>query len=240
MTPVTAALIVTAALLVGAAAWCAVPTRSTRRADAFVRPDRPSEFARLSSIRRRVRLGFGAVARRRAARARARVVQALGALAAELESGQPPTSALIAAGGEPSVWPMTAAAIPLGEDIGTALAHDARSSQVLQQLAACWQVSASTGTGFAAAVNRLAASARAAEAVRVNLEGELAGPRATARMLATLPVIGIGFGIMLGSDPLSWLLTTVPGLICLIAGLGLTAAGMVWTGGIAASVERLL
>lgn len=231
---------VTAALLLGAAAWWALGARSARRAAAIVRPGGPSGLARLRGVRMRARLGFGAAARRRAARSRARVVQALGALAAELESGQAPTSALIAAGGDPSVWPMTVAAIPLGEDIGAALAHDGRSRPVLHQLAACWRVSATTGTGFAAAVTRLATSARAAEAVRVSLEGELAGPRATARMLAALPVIGIGFGMMLGSDPLSWLVSTAPGLVCLVAGLGLTVVGMVWTGRIAASVERLL
>ena len=167
-------------------------------------------------------------------------MQALGALAAELEAGQAPTSALIAAAGEPSVWPTTVAAISVGEDLAAALEQDARDRPALRSLAACWQVSATTGTGFAVAVSRLATSARAAEAVRVDLEGELAGPRATARMLAVLPLIGVGFGVMLGSDPLSWLLTTVPGLACLVVGVCLTALGTAWTGRIAAAVERLL
>lgn len=138
------------------------------------------------------------------------------------------------------MWPTTAAAIRVGEDVAKALARDARERPALHYLAACWEVSATTGTGFAAAVTRLAASARAAETVRVDLEGELAGPRATARMLALLPLIGLGFGLVLGSDPLSWLLTTVPGLACLTTGLALTALGAVWTGRIAAAVERLL
>ena len=111
---------------------------------------------------------------------------------------------------------------------------------MLRQLAACWQVGADTGAGLAASVGRLAATARAAEDVRVDLEGQLAGPRATARMLALLPLVGIGFGMMLGSDPLAWLLGTTPGRLCLLAGVILTAVGTVWTGRIAARVERLL
>lgn len=199
--------------------------------------------ARLSigkQIRSRLRLGFGPSARRRAARDRARTVQALGALAAELEAGGPPTSALLAAGGDPSVWPTAAAAVPLGEDVVAALVQDAESRPPLRMLAACWQVSTASGAGFAEAVSRLASSSRASEAVRVELEGELAGPRATARMLCVLPAIGVGFGVMLGSDPIAWMLTSVPGLACLVTGIGLTIVGGVWTGRIAASVERLL
>ena len=59
-------------------------------------------------------------------------------------------------------------------------------------------------------------------------------------MLAVLPLVGIGFGMMLGSDPLAWLVGTMPGRVCLLAGMLLTALGMWWTGRIAARVERLL
>ncbi len=142
--------------------------------------------------------------------------------------------------GGPSVWPTALGAAQLGGDVVAALVVDARTDAVLRQLAACWQVGADTGAGLAASVGRLAATARAAEDVRVDLEGQLAGPRASARMLALLPLVGIGFGMLLGSDPLAWLLGTAPGRLCLLAGVILTAAGTVWTGRIAARVERLL
>ncbi len=138
------------------------------------------------------------------------------------------------------MWPTAAAAVQLGEDVVAALLQDAKDRPPLRMLAACWQVSTASGTGFAEAIGRLAAASRSSEAVRVELEGELAGPRATARMLCILPAIGVGFGVMLGSDPLSWMVTTVPGIACLVAGLGLTLAGGVWTGRIAAHVEKLL
>ncbi len=229
-----------AAVVVAVATWLLIPPWSSERAGVLGHEQRSANPSRWVWMRDRLRLGFGSAARRRAARERARTVQALGAFAAELESGQAPTSALLAAGGEPCVWPTAAAAVRLGEDIAGALTNDARVRPAVLPLAACWSVSVSTGTGFAAAVSRLASSARAAEAVRVDLEGELAGPRATARLLALLPVIGVGFGVMLGSDPLAWLLTTGPGVLCLISGAGLTALGAAWTARIAASVERLL
>ncbi len=168
------------------------------------------------------------------------MIQALGALAAELEVGQSPRAALGRVGGEPSVWPSAAGAARAGGDVAAALAVDAGRDPVLAHLSACWQVGAESGSGLAASVTRLAATARAAEDVRVDLEGQLAGPRATARLLALLPALGIGFGIMLGSDPLAWLLFTVPGRACLLAGVLLTAAGTWWTGRIARRVERLL
>jgi tight adherence protein B len=74
----------------------------------------------------------------------------------------------------------------------------------------------------------------------VQLEAQLAGPRATARMLATLPLIGLAMGMLMGADPLQWLLGTAPGLLCLLGGALLTVAGMAWTGRIATAVERQL
>lgn len=234
-----------AAVAIAAAVWMLVPSARDLRARGLAagRSGRASDqnWHRLARAAfRRLRLGWGPAARRRAAAHRARTIQALGALSSELQSGRPALAALASAGGSPSAWPVTAAAARLGEDVAAALLVDARDAAVLAQLAACWRVSTATGTGFSAAVARLAQSARTAEDVRVNLEGQLAGPRATARMLALLPLVGIGFGVMLGSDPLSWLLTTPPGLGCLIAGAALTVLGTVWTGRIAAGVERLL
>lgn len=185
-------------------------------------------------------VGIGPASRRRRAHERLRVVQALGALAAELQAGQPPLAALDSAGGVPCVWPRALAAVRLGEDVSAALAADAAEHAILRQLAACWQVAAQSGSGLAPAVSQLAGSARTAEDVRVHLEGQLAGPRATARMLAVLPFVGLGFGIMLGANPVGWLTSTPFGWACLVSGLGLAALGTWWTGRIAAAVERML
>jgi tight adherence protein B len=132
------------------------------------------------------------------------------------------------------------AAARLGHDVVLALQQDADTHRLLRQLAACWQVAAQSGSGLSAAVSALADSARAAEDVRVQLEAELAGPRATARTLSMLPLVGLGFGVMMGADPLGWLLSTGPGMGCLAAGIALTVLGAWWTGRIAARVESML
>ncbi|MEZ5118012.1 MAG: type II secretion system F family protein [Candidatus Nanopelagicales bacterium] len=194
--------------------------------------------------RRAVGLAVTAGGRRRAAAARIRILDTASALAAELRAGQPARSALqrAAAVHDPPVCPEAAAAARLGGDVPLALRADSRrrGSPLLRGLAACWEVGESSGAGLAASVERLVASARAAEEVRSQLEAQLAGPRATARMLATLPLIGVGMGMLLGADPVGWLVGTAAGRGCLAAGLGLTALGMAWTGRIAAGVERRL
>jgi len=232
-------------VLIVAGAWLAWPPEPDRRAVTVARgvghrPPAVRERLRALSAWSVARIGLGPASRRRRAAERMRVIQALGALSAELEVGQSPRAALARVGGEPSVWPAADGAVRLGGDVADALAVDAGRDPLLAHLAACWRVGAESGTGLAAAVARLTATARAAEDVRVDLEGQLAGPRATARLLALLPGVGIAFGMMLGSDPLAWLLTSTPGRACLLAGLGLTAVGTWWTGRIASRVERLL
>jgi len=228
------------AVLAGVAAWLVTPAWREDRAQRL--HGRPSRSLSLAGVWHEIegRWRVGPAARRREARRRMQVIQALSALAAELTSGQPPASALAHCGGEPSAWPAAAQAARTGDDVAAALLVDAHLHPVLRQLAACWQVAVDSGAGLAAAVTALAASTRVAEDVRVQLEAELAGPRATARTLAMLPVVGIGFGVMMGADPLGWLLGSTPGLLCLTAGLALTGLGAWWTGRIAARVESML
>ncbi|KAE8762091.1 hypothetical protein GB883_21155 [Georgenia thermotolerans] len=67
-----------------------------------------------------------------------------------------------------------------------------------------------------------AGHARAARAVA------LAGPRATARLLGWLPLVGLGLGVAVGADPLAVLLDGRLGTACLVAGMALVAAGRRW------------
>jgi tight adherence protein B len=83
----------------------------------------------------------------------------------------------------------------------------------------------------------LLASARASEDVRRQLAAQLAAPKATARMLSALPLVGLLMGLLLGGDPLGWLLSTAPGLICLLGGVALTGLGAWWTHRIALGVQ---
>jgi tight adherence protein B len=61
---------------------------------------------------------------------------------------------------------------------------------------------------------------------------ELASTKATVFVLAGLPIMGAGMGLMLGSDSISWLLSSSAGHICLFFGVGLELVGWLWIKGL--------
>lgn len=174
---------------------------------------------------------------RAAAAERAGALHACGMLAGELSAGRTPADALSAAA-EVACGPVRdaltagAAADRLGGDVPAALAAPAPVSAVpgtLRSLAACWAVCAQSGGGLAAAVARLEEGLRSEAAQRRRVEAELAGPRATAALLAVLPGGGLLLAAGIGADPLHVLLETPVGLVCLVIGLGLDGLGLLWT-----------
>jgi tight adherence protein B len=184
-----------------------------------------------------VALRRSAVARAAAAdrrRERARALDALSLLGAELRSGRPPFEALAAAADlatGPSRGALLAAAASarLGGDVAGALdAPGSAVPEVLRGLAACWQVCSAVGGGLAASVERLEDGLRAAEEQRRTVEAELAGPTATAGLLAVLPLAGIGLAAALGAHPLRVLLHTPAGGVCVFGGLVLDGLGLLW------------
>lgn len=176
------------------------------------------------------------LARRRTAE-RAAAVEACGVLAGELRAGRSPAEAMTAAAGVaagPSGAALRAggACAGLGGDVPAVLltaGTDSAVPEVLRSLAACWTVCASSGGGLAAAVERLEEGLRAEQDQRRALAAELAGPRATAGLLAGLPLVGLLLAAALGADPLQVLLHTPLGLVCLVVGLGLDLLGVLWT-----------
>ncbi|MDT7538321.1 MAG: tight adherence protein [Actinomycetota bacterium] len=179
------------------------------------------------------------VRRRRTAadarREQARALDALSMLGAELRAGRTPSDAFDAAAGiafgpSSGAFRAAAAAARLGGDVGAVLtAVPSAVRSMLVALAACWQVCSDAGSGFAAAVEQLEEGLRAAEAQRRAVAAELAGARATAQLLAVLPVVGVALAAGLGADPLRVLLWTPFGVGCLVVGLTLDGLGLLWT-----------
>ncbi|MBM9461146.1 type II secretion system F family protein [Nocardioides sp. zg-536] len=188
--------------------------------------------ARLLTARRR---------ERRAAGGRARVVELCEALQAELAAGLSVPAALErAAMPWPAVAPAARAALG-GGDVARALravAAEEPGAGSLRVVAAAWQVAHRTGHGLADAIGRVAEDLRAAEQTRRVVAGELASARATARLLAVLPVLALAMGSGAGADPWGFLLGHPVGLGCLGAGLGLAYAGLAWIDALAGAVER--
>ena len=168
----------------------------------------------------------------------------LAALAAELRAGQPTRAALdlACAGLSPPPCPTARQAARVGGDVPSALRRDARETGAgsLRGLAACWEVAEHSGAGLADAVDRLAHGHRAAHRAIRQLEAEVAAARASARILALLPVFGLLVGHWIGADPLAWLVGTWPGRIALVVGGLLQALGLAWLNRLTAGVRARL
>ncbi|MGW0192797.1 type II secretion system F family protein [Nonomuraea sp. NPDC003201] len=165
-------------------------------------------------------------------------------LSAELSAGRTPGEALtraIASVDFPAaetLRPIVAAARD-GGDVSAALTSSApqQGGEGLRQLAACWEVGVTVGAGLAALVERVASTLRAAQTHRQDVAAQLAGPRTTARLLAVLPALGLLMAAALNMHPLDFLLGSLPGLMCLIAGIALDACGLWWTNHMATQAQ---
>lgn len=172
--------------------------------------------------------------RRAAEQGTTRVIEACTTIAGDLAAGRPARDALRQAAREwPALAPV-ATAEELGADVAGALRMVARTpgAEGLRVVAAAWEVSAHSGAGLAATLHELATTLRGDRATALVIASELASARATARLMAVLPLLTLGLGAGIGGDPWGFLLQSVPGLACLGAGLGLAFLGVAW-------IERL-
>jgi tight adherence protein B len=182
---------------------------------------------------------------RRASGVRAAVVELCRATAAELRAGQPAGTALTAGAHALSLATSRALAPALvaarqgaEDDVAELLiqASTAPGLAGLSRLAACWRVAASSGSALAPALDRIADGLQDEIEVQRDVAAELAGPRATVRLLAALPVVGLLLGTSVGADPLRFLFGSTGGLCCLLGAVALNLTGLAWAGRIAASV----
>ncbi len=179
--------------------------------------------------------------RTEAARRRAAVVELCAGLAAELGAGGSAREALVSASRDvPDVEHLAGVASSPHGDVADALRATAvlGGGAGLHRLAMCWQVSERSGSSLAPAVARLTATLRDEEQVRREVAAQLAGPRATAVLLALLPLFGLSMGGALGADPLAVLLGTPIGRGCLALGVLLEAIGLLWTARITRRAEQ--
>ncbi|HMA46649.1 MAG TPA: type II secretion system F family protein [Frankiaceae bacterium] len=145
-------------------------------------------LALLTRARRR------SAADRQARLRRGGAAELLRALAAELESGLDPPSAVAAAAAtadqrlRPLLDPVLLAAAH-GGDVADALVRTGVPR--LRELAACWLTCRASGAALAPVVDRLAWVAEGDEAHHAEIRAALAGPRASGRLLAGLPLAGL-------------------------------------------------
>ncbi|MFD5316783.1 type II secretion system F family protein [Streptomyces sp. NPDC127098] len=189
-----------------------------------------------------VRWWRGVAERREAELRRAAVIAFCASLAGELRAGRQPARAVLAAGlaglGEPGA--VVLAAARYGGDVPAALCAAAAQPGAggLRGVAACWEVAVDGGASLATGLERVAAALRAERDQEDELRAQLAGPRASALVLAGLPLFGLVFGSAMGVAPLEVLLGSSPGLGLLLAGVVLEWGGVVWCRVLTRAAER--
>jgi hypothetical protein len=85
-----------------------------------------------------------------------------------------------------------------------------------------------TGAPLAELVERIEADARATDRGLAAAAAQAAGARATAWLLAALPIGGIGLGYGIGVDPLAVLLHDTVGGVCAVLAVALQIVGLFW------------
>jgi tight adherence protein B len=144
--------------------------------------------------------------------ARRDALDAVASLAADLAAGLP-------------VGPAVAAAAPV---LRRAVAVGADAVTVVHRLDVAVRVAESSGAPLAGVLDRLDGDLRAADRARGVATAQAAGARASAGLLAALPVAGIALSSVLGVDALAVLLHTTVGAAALLVAVGLQVAGLLW------------
>jgi tight adherence protein B len=147
-------------------------------------------------------------------------LDAVTVLAADLRAGLAPAAAL-------------AHALPA---VTASTVDDVR--RVGERVTAAWQVADVAGVRLADLLDRLDADARALLRVRSAAAAQAAGARATAFLLAGLPLAGVALGYGMGTDPLQVLLHTPLGALCATVAGTFQLAGLAWSTHLARAIAE--
>jgi tight adherence protein B len=170
--------------------------------------------------------------------AAAGLADAVRALAAELRAGAHPAEAAESAASdvpEPAatVLRTVAGTARLGGDVGTALRR--RESEfpglggVLRPVAHAWSLANQRGLPFADVMDAAGRDLDGRVRFARQVQARMAGPRASAAVLAGLPILGVLLGEGMGAHPVHVLLSPGIGQVLLAVGVGLACAGVRWT-----------
>lgn len=164
------------------------------------------------------------------------LAEGLGALTAELRSGRAlpqATAAAVSACGEGESGGVLAGAVHApshgaGPRAGAGEPEDALAAAA-GRISAAVLLSIRTGCSLADVVAAVDDDLRARLRHRRELRAATAGPRASAALLAGLPVLGLAMGSGIGADPWHVLTATGSGQALLVTGVALELAGLAWS-----------
>lgn len=158
--------------------------------------------------------------------------------AAETHTDTPPTASAMSPMASPNVpadvvraLSAVAAAASLGGDVPAVLrgAGPAPLRPWLGRLADAWSLADRYGIPLADLLEAVRSDTEHRVRFAAEVQARLAGPRATASVLAGLPLLGLALGHAVGADPLRVLCETPVGQVLLVIGTGLACAGVQWS-----------
>ena len=129
-----------------------------------------------------------------------------------------------------SLLTRTRQALASQTNIYLAMYEDAGNQKTLS-LAGCaklLELSSQSGSSVNEALTQVANKLIARRNQEQLIAAELASTKATVFVLAGLPIMGAGMGLILGTDSISWLLGSSAGRVCLVLGIGLELVGWFW------------
>jgi tight adherence protein B len=162
---------------------------------------------------------------------------ALDVLVGELRVGSPPVQAFeVAANETVGMVAMSLRAVAararLGADVTAGLRAAACSSAQpthWHRLAVCWQLASEHGLAIATLMRTAQRDIVERQRFSARVDSGMAGARATAVILAGLPMLGVLLGQLIGARPLSFLLSAHAGGWLLVVGSMLACAGLLWS-----------
>ncbi len=187
---------------------------------------------------------------RRARRERQRVaetaqlLEGLEAVIGELRVGAHPSDAARVAALETNgdvarAFAVSAARSRLGGSGADGLRrHRSVVARELARVAGAWRVAERHGLALAELLTAARSDLLGRKRFRDRTAAALAGARATAMVLALLPLLGLGLGELMGASPLRVLLLSSAGAVLLPLGSALTCAGLLWADAITDKVLR--
>lgn len=161
---------------------------------------------------------------------------ALGVLVGELRIGAHPVQAFSVSAAETegvgAALRAVAARARLGADVPAGLRSMADGSALAghwERLAVCWQLADEHGLAISTLMRAAQRDITERQRFSACVAAGMAGARATAAILAGLPVVGVLLGQLIGAAPLHLLLGGPPGGWLLVSGVTLSCAGLLWS-----------
>lgn len=160
------------------------------------------------------------------------LAEALGSLAGDLRAGRPTpeaAAAAVASCGDRVVGDALARALGSADLPVPAPPDGGHWPATVARVAAGMRLSERTGCSMAAVACAVEDDLRARLRLQAELRSVTAAPRASALLLAGLPVLAFAMGSGIGADPWHVLTATPVGQLLLVVGVALEVAGLAWS-----------